>query len=55
VELFLKEEASLPTKIRQGGVVRWGGAPLPLARWRDLNEQEKEVDGEKKMWVVKEK
>ena len=49
VELFLKEGAFLPTKSRQGEVVRWGGAPLPLAKWRDKNEvEEKEVDGEKK-------
>ena len=39
MELFLKEGASLPTKGRQGGVVRW----------RDKNEvEEKEVDGKKK-------
>ena len=30
--------------------MRWGGgAPLPLAKWRDENEvEEKEVDGKKK-------
>ena len=50
MELFLKEGAFLPTKSRQGEVVRWGGAPLPLAKWRDKNEvEEKEVDGEKKI------
>ena len=54
MELFLKEGAFLPTKSRQGEVVRWGGAPLPLAKWRDKNEVEEKRSGwqEKKSKLV---
>ena len=53
VELFLKEGASLHTKGRQGGVVRRGGVPWSLAKWRNENEVEEKRSGwqEKKIEI----